>query len=51
MTKKFPGLGIGENLKTLSQLIEANQHQSTEIDYLKVVETKQIKHFMSSFSD
>jgi len=30
------GLGIGENLKTLTELIEANQHQNTEIDYLKI---------------
>ena len=30
------GLGFGENLKPLSQLIEENEHQTTEIDYLKV---------------
>jgi len=30
------GLGFGENLKPLSQLIEENEHQTTEIDYLKI---------------
>ena len=30
------GLGFGENLKPLSQLIAENEHQNTVIDYLKV---------------
>ena len=30
------GLGKGENLKTLSQLLEDNNHKETEIDFLKV---------------
>merc|ERR1712241_668001 len=30
------GLGLGENLKPLSQLIAENEHQNTVIDYLKI---------------
>merc|ERR1712001_261544 len=30
------GLGIGPNLKTLKQIIEENDHQDTNIDYLKI---------------
>ena len=30
------GLGIGENLDTLTNLIKANRHETSTIDYLKV---------------
>ena len=30
------GLGIGKNLKTLENLIKANRHEASTIDYLKV---------------
>ena len=30
------GLGIGEHLETLKNLIKANRHEATTIDYLKV---------------
>ena len=30
------GLGIGEHLETLKNLIKANLHETTTIDYLKV---------------
>ena len=31
------GLGVGENLRALSDLIEENNHQDSTIDYLKEV--------------
>ena len=30
------GLGIGEHLETLNNLIKANHHETSTIDYLKV---------------
>ena len=30
------GLGIGEHLETLENLIKANSHEASTIDYLKV---------------
>ena len=31
------GVGFGENLKPLSQIIAENDHRNTGIDYLKVI--------------
>ena len=31
------GLGIGEHLETLNNLIKANHHEASTIDYLKVI--------------
>ena len=31
------GLGIGEHLETLNNLIKANHHETSTIDYLKVI--------------
>ena len=33
------GLGVGENLETLKNLINANHHEISTIDYLKVDDT------------
>ena len=32
------GLGIGDHLQTLKNLIKANHHEKSTIDYLKVVD-------------
>ena len=34
------GLGIGENLKPLSDLLKENKHKHSRIDYLKVIPIK-----------
>ena len=31
------GLGIGEHLETLNNLMKANHHETSTIDYLKVI--------------
>ena len=31
------GLGIGDNLKTLSTLVQENGHSHSQIEYLKVI--------------
>ena len=36
------GLGIGDHLETLSNLIKKNHHEALVIDYIKVLEIVQV---------